>query len=89
MKIELTGEIALVTGASRGIGKGIALSLAAAGATVIGTATTPAGAASITEYLHAAGFAEVFIRRHFGVAPAAFVRADTDPSISPGSLALG
>ncbi len=51
----LANQIALVTGASRGIGKSIALELAAAGATVIGTATTEAGAAGITEYLLAAG----------------------------------
>ncbi len=51
----LANQIALVTGASRGIGKSIALELAAAGATVIGTATTAAGAAGISEYLLAAG----------------------------------
>jgi 3-oxoacyl-[acyl-carrier protein] reductase len=49
--MELQGQIALVTGASRGIGKAIALVLGGRGATVIGTATTEAGAKSITDYL--------------------------------------
>ena len=48
---ELTGEIALVTGATRGIGQAIALELGARGATVIGTATSPDGAQKITAVL--------------------------------------
>jgi len=47
----LQGEIALVTGASRGIGQAIALELGAQGATVIGTATSAAGAAAIGDTL--------------------------------------
>jgi 3-oxoacyl-[acyl-carrier protein] reductase len=50
-----TKQIALVTGASRGIGRAIALTLAQQGFTVIGTATTEAGAASIGEALQALG----------------------------------
>ncbi len=52
--MSLSGKIAIVTGASRGIGQAIALSLGRAGATVIGTATTTEGADRITQALHQA-----------------------------------
>ncbi len=52
----LENEIALVTGASRGIGEAIADSLAKAGATIIGTATTQGGADAISARFAAAGF---------------------------------
>ena len=49
----LEKQIALVTGASRGIGRAIATELAQRGATVVGTATSEAGAAAISDYLKA------------------------------------
>ena len=50
-EVSVVGQVALVTGASRGIGRAIALALAKAGLKVIGTATTEAGAQAITQGL--------------------------------------
>lgn len=55
MMFSLDNQVALVTGASRGIGRAIALGLAQAGAKVIGTATSQAGADAITAYFAEAG----------------------------------
>ena len=53
--MSLSNEIALVTGASRGIGKAIAVALGSKGATVVGTATSANGAQGISETFAASG----------------------------------
>lgn len=54
---QLAGEVALITGASRGIGLAVALELARRGAYVVGTATSDGGAAAITHMLSEQGLA--------------------------------
>lgn len=55
MQVNLTNQVALVTGASRGIGQTIALALGKSGATVIGTSTSQAGANQISALFETQG----------------------------------
>jgi NAD(P)-dependent dehydrogenase (short-subunit alcohol dehydrogenase family) len=54
MPVDLSGQVAIVTGATRGIGRALSVSLAAAGATVVGTARGPEPAAALCDELGAA-----------------------------------
>jgi 3-oxoacyl-[acyl-carrier protein] reductase len=83
--MNLDNQVALVTGASRGIGKAIALELARQGATVVGTATTEPGAAAISAYLAEFGGKGVLLNVTDAAACAATVAA---VQASYGSLSI-
>ena len=83
--MNLENQVALVTGASRGIGKAIALELARQGAKVVGTATTDAGAGAISDYLREFGGKGMTLNVTDAPACAAIVQ---DVQASFGSLSI-
>ena len=85
--LSLSGEIALVTGASRGIGASIAQLLGRAGATVLGTATSEAGAAAITARLSEQGLAGRGLVLD-AASPAAVLAAQKDIEAHEGGISI-
>ena len=83
--MNLENQVALVTGASRGIGKAIALELARQGAKVVGTATSEAGAVAIGDYLQPFGGKGVVLNVTDAAACAAVI---DDVQKNVGSLAI-
>jgi 3-oxoacyl-[acyl-carrier protein] reductase len=83
--MNLENQVALVTGASRGIGKAIALELARQGAKVVGTATSEAGAGAIGEYLQPFGGKGVVLNVTDAAACAAVI---DDVQKNVGSLSI-
>jgi NAD(P)-dependent dehydrogenase (short-subunit alcohol dehydrogenase family) len=66
MPVDLSGQVAIVTGATRGIGRALTLSLAAAGADVVGTARDPAPAQSLADEVAALGATFTFVAADAG-----------------------
>lgn len=66
MSVDLTGQVALVTGATRGIGRALSFAFAAAGADVVGTARSPGPAAALAEEVAALGASFTFVQADAG-----------------------